>query len=82
MVLSNGESWIHHVLVQHPGLVMFLALDIVILLPATGLTVTQAIQVSTSMHCHLLHFLYYISRDCMDELCRECLLLKCNADSS
>lgn len=44
-VLPTEETWIHHVIVQHPGGVSFLLVDIIILLAATILTVSQASQV-------------------------------------
>jgi hypothetical protein len=40
--LPAGETWIHHVLVRHPGLVAFLVMDAVVVVATTTLTVTQA----------------------------------------
>lgn len=39
------ETWIHHVVVQHPSVVSFLFLDVIILVAATTLTAAQATQV-------------------------------------
>lgn len=39
--LPAGETWIHQVLVNHPGLVAFLVMDAVVVIAATTLTVTQ-----------------------------------------
>lgn len=43
--LPADGTWIHYVLVQHPGLVLFLVLDTVILIAGTTLTSIQAYQV-------------------------------------
>lgn len=43
--LSTEETWIHHVVVQNPGVVAFLLMDIIVLLAATILTTSQASQV-------------------------------------
>lgn len=55
--LPAGETWIHHVIIHYPGLVLFLILDAIILIAATTLTTLQASQVnedfkfiSTSFH--------------------------------
>lgn len=44
--LSEGETWIHHMLVQHPGAIVFLVLDTFIFIVAVTLTSTQASMVS------------------------------------
>lgn len=43
---ENGELWIHHIVFQHPGLVAFVGVDMVILLAALSLTIAQATQVN------------------------------------
>ena len=40
--LPAEETWIHHVLVRHPGAVAFLLMDAVVFIAATTLTITQA----------------------------------------
>lgn len=45
VVLANNESWIRHVIFQNPGLAAFLVVDLMILLAATTLTISQASQV-------------------------------------
>jgi len=40
--LPAGETWIHQVLVRHPGIVAFLVMDAVVVVATTTLTVTQA----------------------------------------
>ncbi|XP_065616880.1 probable protein S-acyltransferase 23 isoform X2 [Quercus suber] len=47
-VLPTEETWIHYVAVQHPGVVAFLLLDMIILLAATILTTSQASQLEIS----------------------------------
>lgn len=39
--LGAGETWIHYVLVRHPGLVVFLVMDAFVFIAATTLTMTQ-----------------------------------------
>jgi len=39
--LLAGETWMHFVVVRHPGLVVFLVMDAVIFIAATTLTITQ-----------------------------------------
>lgn len=41
-VLPAGETWMHHVLVGHPGIVAFLVTDAVVFIAAMTLTTTQA----------------------------------------
>ncbi|KAG7977313.1 hypothetical protein I3843_05G025700 [Carya illinoinensis] len=48
-VLPAEETWIHHVVVRHPGGVAFLLVDIIILLAATILTVSQATQIARNI---------------------------------
>lgn len=43
------ETWIHHVVVQHPSVVAFLFLDVIILVAATTLTVAQATQIARNI---------------------------------
>ncbi|XP_038682362.1 probable protein S-acyltransferase 23 isoform X2 [Tripterygium wilfordii] len=43
------ETWIHHVAVRHPGVVVFLVLDIVIFVAATTLTISQASQIARNI---------------------------------
>lgn len=43
--LLTEETWVHHVVVQHPGVVAFLFMDLIILLASTILTTSQASQV-------------------------------------
>ncbi|KAK1567585.1 hypothetical protein Q3G72_013894 [Acer saccharum] len=47
--LPTEETWMHHVVVQHPGAVVFLALDIVILIAATTLTTIQVSQIARNI---------------------------------
>ncbi|XP_050261383.1 probable protein S-acyltransferase 23 [Quercus robur] len=48
-VLPTEETWIHYVAVQHPGVVAFLLLDMIILLAATILTTSQASQIARNI---------------------------------
>lgn len=43
--LPTEETWVHRVVIQHPGVVAFLLVDIIILIVATVLTTAQASQV-------------------------------------
>ncbi|KAK9286266.1 hypothetical protein L1049_014654 [Liquidambar formosana] len=47
--LPSEETWIHHVVVQHPGVVTFLVLDTIILIAATTLTTAQASQIARNI---------------------------------
>ncbi|XP_054793452.1 probable protein S-acyltransferase 23 [Prosopis cineraria] len=47
--LSEGETWIHHMLVQHPGAIAFLVLDTFIFIPAVTLTSTQASMIARNI---------------------------------
>ncbi|XVE94066.1 hypothetical protein REPUB_Repub01dG0248400 [Reevesia pubescens] len=49
LALSAGESWIHHVIVNHPGLVAFLILDAMVFISATTLTTAQASQIARNI---------------------------------
>ncbi|KAI4296488.1 hypothetical protein L6164_036441 [Bauhinia variegata] len=49
LLLAAGETWFHHVLVQHPGVVAFLAMDTVILIAATTLTITQTSMIARNI---------------------------------
>jgi hypothetical protein len=42
--LPIEETWVHHVVVQHPGVVAFLFMDLILLLASTILTTSQASQ--------------------------------------
>lgn len=44
-----GETWIHQVLVRHPGLVAFLVMDAVVVVATTTLTVTQASMIARNV---------------------------------
>ncbi|XP_015956176.1 probable protein S-acyltransferase 23 [Arachis duranensis] len=46
---SADETWMHHVLVNHPGVIVFLVIDVVILLAATSLTITQASMIARNV---------------------------------
>ena len=54
--LHAGETWIHHVIVHHPGLVAFLILDAIVLISGTTLTTAQAFQVNEEFIHQLLTF--------------------------
>ncbi|CAI9104174.1 OLC1v1002800C1 [Oldenlandia corymbosa var. corymbosa] len=45
----KGESWIHHIVFQHPGAVAFLTMDIAIFIAATTLLIVQASQVARNI---------------------------------
>ncbi|PNY10386.1 putative S-acyltransferase [Trifolium pratense] len=47
--LPAGETWIHQVLVRHPGLVAFLVMDAVVFVATTTLTVTQASMIARNV---------------------------------
>ncbi|GMY38890.1 probable protein S-acyltransferase 23 isoform X2 [Fagus crenata] len=47
--LPTEETWIHHVVVQHPGVVAFLLLDMITLLAGTILTTSQATQIARNI---------------------------------
>ncbi|XVF45778.1 hypothetical protein PTKIN_Ptkin02bG0233700 [Pterospermum kingtungense] len=49
LVLPAGETWIHHVIVHHPGLVAFLISDAIVLISATTLTTAQATQIARNI---------------------------------
>ncbi|KAK9110814.1 hypothetical protein Sjap_018874 [Stephania japonica] len=44
-VLPASAAWLHHVVVHHPGAVLFVVLDALILIAAATLTIVQATQV-------------------------------------
>lgn len=50
------EAWIQHVVVGHPGVVVFLVFDMIILIAATTLTAAQASQVTGWDFIYLLMF--------------------------
>lgn len=43
--LPTEETWIHHVVVQHSGVVAFLVMDMILLMASVTLTTAQASQV-------------------------------------
>ncbi|KAL5714882.1 protein S-acyltransferase [Ranunculus cassubicifolius] len=45
----SPETWIHHVIVQHPGAFTFLIFDTFILLSSATLTISQATQISRNI---------------------------------
>lgn len=47
--LHNEESWIRYVVVQHPGVVAFLLLDVIVFIAATTLTTAQASQIARNI---------------------------------
>lgn len=47
--LHNEESWIRYVVVQHPGVVAFLFLDVIVFIAATTLTTAQASQIARNI---------------------------------
>lgn len=47
--LLPEESLVHHLVAQHPGMVAFLALDLIILIAATTLTASQASQIARNI---------------------------------
>ncbi|XP_014509577.1 probable protein S-acyltransferase 23 isoform X2 [Vigna radiata var. radiata] len=47
--LLAGETWIHYMLVQHPGLVVFLVMDAVVFIAATTLTITQTSMIARNV---------------------------------
>ncbi|KAJ7968360.1 S-acyltransferase [Quillaja saponaria] len=47
--LPIEETWIHYVVVQNPGVIVFLLMDIVILIAATTLTTAQASQIARNI---------------------------------
>ncbi|XP_057976835.1 probable protein S-acyltransferase 23 [Malania oleifera] len=49
LAFSAEESWIYHVVVQFPGVVAFLVVDIIILTVATILTAAQASQIARNI---------------------------------
>ncbi|KAF5951184.1 hypothetical protein HYC85_009128 [Camellia sinensis] len=49
MSLPVGETWIHFVVVQHPGLVAFLVMDAIIFLAAASLLTVQASQIARNL---------------------------------
>lgn len=70
--LLAGETWIHYMLVQHPGLVVFLVMDAVVFIAATTLTITQTSMViaySLSANNNLdLYVCKYIRENYWEEL--------------
>ncbi|EOX97299.1 Palmitoyltransferase TIP1, putative isoform 1 [Theobroma cacao] len=47
--LPADETWIHHVIIHHPGIVVFLILDAIVLIAATTLTTVQASQIARNI---------------------------------
>ncbi|XP_061336393.1 probable protein S-acyltransferase 23 isoform X2 [Gastrolobium bilobum] len=47
--IAAGETWIHHVLVRHPGVVVFLVMDAFVFLAATTLTITQTYMIARNL---------------------------------
>ncbi|KAJ9175028.1 hypothetical protein P3X46_013615 [Hevea brasiliensis] len=47
--LHTEGRWIHYVVVQHPGVVTFLVLDMIIFIAATTLTIAQASQIARNI---------------------------------
>ncbi|OMO75359.1 Zinc finger, DHHC-type, palmitoyltransferase [Corchorus capsularis] len=47
--LPADETWVHYVIIHHPGIVAFLFLDAIILLAATTLAIVQASQVARNI---------------------------------
>ncbi|GMH23689.1 hypothetical protein Nepgr_025532 [Nepenthes gracilis] len=47
--IPTDETWLHHVLFNHPGIVAFLALDIIIFISATTLMTVQATQIARNI---------------------------------
>lgn len=45
----TGKSWIHYVMVQHPGIAVFLLLDGIVLIAVTTLTTAQASQIARNI---------------------------------
>ncbi|KAK4789962.1 hypothetical protein SAY86_017266 [Trapa natans] len=48
-ILESNTSWIRHVIFQNPGLAAFLVLDLLILIAATTLTISQASQIARNI---------------------------------
>ena len=44
-----GETWVHQVLVNHPGLVAFLVMDAVVFIATSTLTITQASMIARNV---------------------------------
>ncbi|QCD84219.1 probable protein S-acyltransferase 23 [Vigna unguiculata] len=47
--LLAGETWIHYMLVQHPGLVVFLVMDAIVFIAASTLTITQTSMIARNV---------------------------------
>ncbi|EOX97293.1 Palmitoyltransferase TIP1, putative [Theobroma cacao] len=47
--LPADETWIHHVIVHHPGIIAFLILDAIVLIAATTLTTVQVSQIARNI---------------------------------
>ncbi|KAF5743963.1 putative Palmitoyltransferase TIP1 [Tripterygium wilfordii] len=47
--VPTQETWIHYVIVRHPGVVVFLVLDIVVFIAGTTLTISQASQIARNI---------------------------------
>ncbi|KAF5206561.1 S-acyltransferase [Thalictrum thalictroides] len=47
--MPTSETWIHHVVVEHPGAVTFLLVDTIIAISAATLTISQATQISRNI---------------------------------
>ncbi|KAK7252246.1 hypothetical protein RIF29_36062 [Crotalaria pallida] len=47
--LSTGETWFHHVLVRHPGVIVFLVIDAAVFIAAITLTITQASMIARNL---------------------------------
>lgn len=47
--LPSEGSWIHHMIIQYPGIVAFLLGDIIVLIACTTLTTAQASQVAIKL---------------------------------
>ncbi|KAK9110924.1 hypothetical protein Scep_018443 [Stephania cephalantha] len=48
-ILPASAAWLHHVVVHHPGAVLFVVLDALILIAAATLTIVQATQIARNI---------------------------------
>ena len=85
VVLSSSESWMHFMVTEHPGAVLFMFLDVFLLTGALILTGAQAVQVNFrlfvsicifwSKHSGVIRAAFYLSLCCMIKLWSHALLL-------
>lgn len=55
--LPSAGKWIHFMVTEHPGIILFLVMDVICLSGAVALTIAQASQVIVLMEYVIFRFL-------------------------